>query len=235
MPSDHRFPEACWGPGPGQGARVGVIVGMKAEGALLPPGTLWAAAGGVAARVTELSEKLLAEGADGLLSLGIAGGLDPALETGAVVVGSSVQWRGESYEADGVWKCRLLSAVPHSRAGTVAAVDRIAATPQAKAELFAQGAAICDMESGAMAAACLKAGKPFAVLRAVADPAERAIPKAVFAGLSPDGSPNPLAVMAALARRPWQLPAVIRVGLDSRAALAALGDAVQVVGRTLGV
>lgn len=235
MPSDHAFPESCWGPGPGKGARVGVIVGMTAEGALLPPGTVWAAAGGVTRRVTELAERLLAEGAEGLLSFGIAGGLDPALRPGDVVVGTAVQWEGETFEADGVWKCRLLSGIPFSRSGTVAAVGRIAATPAAKRALHDGGASIVDMESGAMARVCARAGKPFAVLRAVADPAGRGLPRSVFVGLAPDGSPRPLAVMAALARRPWELPGLIRVGLDSRAALVALGDAVKVVGPTLGV
>ncbi|ARJ67364.1 nucleoside phosphorylase [Magnetospirillum sp. ME-1] len=235
MPSDHAFPESCWGPGLGKGARVGVIVGMTSEGALLPAGTHWAAAGGVTKRVSELAEKLLAEGAEGLLSFGIAGGLDPALKPGDVVVGSAVQWEGETYEADGVWKCRLLSGIAFSRSGIVAAVSRIAATPEAKRALYEGGASVVDMESGAMARVAARAGKPFAVLRAVADPADRGLPKSVFVGLAPDGSPRPWAVMGALLRRPWELPGLIRVGLDSRAALVALGDAVKVVGPSLGV
>lgn len=214
---------------------IAVIVGMASEAALLPPGIPVGAAGGVTRRVTELAERLLAEGAEGLLSFGIAGGLDPALKSGDLVVGRAVQWRGESLDADPAWASRLLAAIPSARAGTIAAVSRIAATPEAKQALYQGGGSVVDMESGAMAEVAAKAGKPFAVLRAVADPAGRGLPRSVFVGLAPDGSARPFAVMGALARRPWELPGLIRVGLDSRAALVALGDAVKVVGPTLGM
>jgi len=214
---------------------IGVIVGMNSEAALLPAGTPVGAAGGVTRRVTELAERLLAEGVEGLLSFGIAGGLDPALKSGDLVVGSAVRWEGESFAADAAWASHLLAAISSARAGTIAAVGRIAATPEAKRALYQDGGAVVDMESGAMARVCAQAGKPFAVLRAVADPAGRGLPGSVFVGLAPDGSARPLAVMGALLRRPWELPGLIRVGLDSQAALAALRDAVKVVGPTLGM
>jgi hopanoid-associated phosphorylase len=215
--------------------KIGVIVGMNSEGALLSPGIAWAAAGGVTRRVTELSEKLLAEGAEGLLSFGIAGGLDPALKSGDLVIGNGVQWQGETVSADPAWANGLLTAIPGSRTGIIAAVSRIAATPDAKRSLYESGASVVDMESGAMAEVAARAGKPFAVLRAVADPAQRGLPRSVFVGLAPDGSARPLAVMGALLRRPWELPGLIRVGLDTQAALSALRNAVQVVGPTLGM
>ncbi|WP_009867159.1 phosphorylase family protein [Paramagnetospirillum magnetotacticum] len=215
--------------------KIAVIVGMNSEAALLPPGIPVGAAGGVTRRVTELAERLLAEGAEGLMSFGIAGGLDPTFQSGDLVVGNAVQWEGETYVANPAWAARLLSSIPDARKGNIAAVSRIAATPEAKRALYQGGATAVDMESGAMARVCAQAGKPFAVLRAVADPALRGIPKSVFVGLSPDGSPRPLAVMGALLRRPWELPGVIRVGLDSQAALSALRDAVKIVGPTLGM
>lgn len=215
--------------------KIGVIVGMNSEGGLLPPGIAWAAAGGVSRRVTELAEKLLAEGAEGLLSFGIAGGLDPVLKSGDLVIGNVVQWQGEAFSADPAWANGLLTAIPGSRTGMIAAVSRIAATPEAKRALYDGGSSVVDMESGAMAKVAAQTGKPFAVLRAVADPAGRGLPKSVFVGLAPDGSARPLAVMGALLRRPWELPGLIRVGLDSQAALAALRNAVKVVGPTLGM
>jgi adenosylhomocysteine nucleosidase len=215
--------------------KIAVIVGMNSEGALLPSGISWAAAGGVTRRVTELAERLLAEGAEGLLSFGIAGGLDPALRSGDLLVGETVQWEGERFAADAAWATHLLSSIPGTRKGIVAAVSRIAATPEAKRALYEGGASVVDMESGAMARVAAAAGKPFAVLRAVADPAQRGLPRSVFVGLAPDGSARPLAVMGALCKRPWELPGLIRVGMDSQAALSALRNAVQVVGPTLGM
>ena len=103
-------------------------------------------------------------------------------------------------------------------------------TPAAKALLFASfGALAVDMESGAVAEACVRAGKPFAVLRAIADPAGRGIPALAMRGLGPEGETRPLAVAAGLLRRPGDLPALIRLGRDSQAALAALGVAGSVL------
>ncbi|RME62604.1 MAG: purine phosphorylase, partial [Alphaproteobacteria bacterium] len=58
-------------------------------------------------------------------------------------------------------------------------------------------------------------GLPFACLHAVADPACRALPKAALAGMGKDGTMRPLAVLAALARRPGEWPGLIQVARDS--------------------
>ena len=92
------------------------------------------------------------------------------------------------------------------------------------------------MESHAVAAAAARAGVPFIAVRAIADPAERAIPTSALAGLAPDGSTRPIAVVARLALRPWQIAGVIRLAADSAAALAALrGVALRDFRRLLGL
>jgi hypothetical protein len=90
------------------------------------------------------------------------------------------------------------------------------------------------MESGAVAEACVAAGKPFAVLRAVADPMNRAIPDYALQGLKEDGTTDVMPVLLGLLRRPATLPALLGLARDSRAALASLGSAARLLGPTLG-
>lgn len=214
---------------------VGVIVGMKSEAALLPPGTALGCAGAIPAKAEALARMLLDRGATALISLGIAGGLDPDLKPGDMVVGSGVQVDGGVVAADPAWADRLLAAIPLSRSGLVHGSDVAVGGVAGKRALFLSGALIVDMESGAVARVAAKAGVPLAVLRVVADPACRALPRSAMAGLDEDGNPRIGAVLAGLARRPWELPGLIRVGLDSQAALSALRDALQIVGPTFGV
>ncbi|TAN56098.1 MAG: nucleoside phosphorylase [Magnetospirillum sp.] len=215
---------------------VAVIVGMKSEAALVPAGAAVACAGGIAARAEALARQALAEGASGLISVGIAGGLDPVLKPGDIIIGSGVELADGVIESDPAWRDRLLALLAGARAGLVYGNGEVAATPEHKRALFRRhGAVIVDMESGAVARVAAAAGKPFACLRAVSDPASRALPRSALVGLGPDGDTRPLAVMAALLLRPRDLPGLIRVGLDSKAGLSALGDALKVVGPTLGV
>ncbi|MGE5504698.1 MAG: nucleoside phosphorylase [Actinomycetota bacterium] len=207
---------------------IAVVVGMKSEAALVAVQVV--CSGGVTARAEALARRLLAEGASGLLSFGIAGGLAPALMPGAIVVGTEV----DGIPCDPAWTERLHATLPEAVAGPVRGVELAAASPEAKAALRIGGALAVDMESGAVARVCQEAGKPFAVLRAVADPYDRGLPVAALSGLDGDGNPRPFKVMAELLRRPSDLPGLIRVALDSRAALLALGAAARRLGPALG-
>jgi hopanoid-associated phosphorylase len=236
MPSDPTaFPEACWGEGVGSEARIGVVVGMRSEAALLPDGLAVGIAAGRWAKAEALAHAMVEDGIQALISIGIAGGLDPSLAPGDVVVGSGVQTAHATYEANSVWKCRLLSAIPLSRAGIIHGLDRAATTPAEKHRLAQGGAMAVDMESGAVAKVAAAAGVPFAVLRVIADPADRALPPSALLGLDVHGDAAAWPVIKSLATRPWDLPGLIRVAVDSQKALTALRDALQIVGPTLGL
>jgi hypothetical protein len=56
----------------------------------------------------------------------------------------------------------------------------------------------------------------------VVDPAQRALPPAATVGLREDGSTALLWLVLALARQPGQLPSLMRLALDARAARQSL-------------
>ncbi len=63
---------------------------------------------------------------------------------------------------------------------------------------------------------------PFAVLRAVTDPAELDLPPAAMVALKDDGSVDLGKVLFAVLKQPKQIPALIALGKDAKAARAAL-------------
>ncbi len=202
---------------------LGIVTGFGAEAALLAGGS-WrvAMAGGRPGRAVELARALAADGCTALVSFGIAGGLAPGLAAGTVVVGEAVVHRGRRLACAPA----LLAGIA-ARRGVIAAADAVVADPAAKAALFAAtGALAVDLESWGVAEAADEAGLPFAVLRAVADPAGRALPPAAAEGLDEAGKVRLGAVLLSLLKDPTQLPGLVRVGLDTGAALAALKRAV---------
>jgi hopanoid-associated phosphorylase len=214
---------------------IGIVVGMQSEAALLAPGAMVVCSGGRPARAEELVRYLIEAGAEGVVSFGVAGGLDPRLVPGDLVIGTEVDLGGASLKADQEWAKRLHNALPKSHMGIVCSAQDAVLTPAAKASLQAEsGGLTIDLESGAVAEACAAAGRPFAVIRAVADPAERAIPEFALKGLAEDGRTKALPVILGLLGRPHQLPALLGLARDNRAALASLGAAARLLDASLG-
>jgi adenosylhomocysteine nucleosidase len=157
-------------------------------------------------------EAILAERPTAILSFGLCGGLDPALRVGDLVAG----------DGDTAWTAALAAVLPVKRAA-FASGPEIIATCAAKTALRTRtGAGAADMESHLAREAATRLGVPLAIVRAVSDGADDDLPVAAQAGFSPDGSTNIGAVLTALARRPWELPALIRTARNAGRALAAL-------------
>jgi hypothetical protein len=96
-------------------------------------------------------------------------------------------------------------------------------TAAAKAELRrAAGAAAVDMESLTAGRFAAERRIPFAILRAVADLAERDLPPVVLKAVGPDGGVDVLALIGELVRSPGQFAGLRAAALDSRAAFRAL-------------
>ena len=170
----------------------------------------------------------------GILSFGVAGGLDPALAPGAVIVATSVrdESNGMSAPADPDWVRALMRSLPQAVSGALAGSDTAVATLADKAALYAaSGALAVDMESHIAARVARNHGLPFAACRVVIDPATRAVPPLALAGMGSDGRTDVGAVMAGLLKAPWQLPALMRLGRDASAARASLLAVRRAVGQ----
>lgn len=175
------------------------------------------------------AEALAGEGCGLLLSMGLAGGLAPDLPAGAAVFADRVQDAGGArHAADAAWHARLMALMQdwpmRPVAGGMLSLETPVSTVTAKARHHAEtGALAVDMESLGVAEAAAARGCPFLVARIVADPAQRAIPPAALAGMLAGGGVDPVAVLRALVRRPRDLPGVLALARDSRAARRALG------------
>ncbi len=192
-----------------------------------------------AARADLLQSALAAaleDGAAGIVSFGTAGGLAPDLEPGTLVIARAIEGPFGRVEADADWSARMADALMASplaaktRRGVEAAVAAPLTGAADKAALFgACGALAVDMESHLAAAAAAAHGVPFAVCRAIVDPARRSLPKAAMAGLRDDGTTAVLPVLRELARDPAQLGGLLRVAADAKAARQSLRAARQVL------
>lgn len=168
----------------------------------------------------------LRDEADGVLSFGLCGGLDPALVPGDLVVGTHVRARGRDLVVDPDWLARLTRTLPRAKTGGVAGSDIIVAAAAAKAALRIETDAIAaDMESHGAAEAASQAGVPFAILRAVSDGAAESLPMCAQLGFRPNGGVDIGAVVRGLLRRPFEFPALMRTARNAGRAMTALAEA----------
>ena len=197
---------------------LGIVTGLTAEARLARPLGRALAGGGGPEGAEAAAERLAGQGVEGLLSFGLAGGLDPALRAGDIVVPHGVR-EGEQLIATDP----RLSARFGPPGGVLLAGSAVVAEAAEKARLFAMtGAIAIDLESGAVGRVAARHGLPFAVLRAICDPAGRTLPPAALVALDAAGAIGLLRVLASVARHPGQVPALIALGRDAAAARAAL-------------
>ncbi len=183
------------------------------------------------ARLAELDDVALRM----VISFGLCGGLDRTLRRGDVILGTEVVWGGESITADPTVANELMRRLADCGGrllqGRIAAAESPVLTPEAKSKLrAATGAVAVDMESLAAGRFANARGAPFAILRAVSDSAQRALPPLVVNALDSDGGANMRAVIGELIRSPAQLPGLVAAAIDSAAAFRALSRCRGLVG-----
>ncbi len=177
---------------------------------------------GVGAKNASASAELLVkQGVNSLISWGCAAALDKALKPGDLVVAVSL------VDTDKLWldldnngwanhvqatlaKQPLVTA----RVGTLAESENIIVTSREKGQLAsASGAIAVDMESAAIAKVAKLHGLPFLAVRAVADPLDMDLPKAVSHALNGQGEVILRKLLMFLLLHPSELPGLVKLGL----------------------
>ena len=228
--------------------RAAVITGLAAEvdtlKAALPEdqpslAAFIACAAANPARASSLADSFIALGVKGLVSFGVCGGLDPALDPGTVVLPEEIVDRlGLAYPVSAPWREAIAVTLATEnltlKDGRLLGSDRAVPSRKEKAALHQdKGAAAVDMESHIVARLAAKAELPFLALRVVADPATRSLPSITHGLITDDGRSKSGLAALRLLLQPWQLPAMLALKKDYDTALGALALSAVVLGERL--
>jgi adenosylhomocysteine nucleosidase len=188
------------------------VVGLTAEARIAARfGFTARAGGGTPSGAMEAASRLVADGATALVSFGLAGGLDPGLRPGMVVIPEKVLCEGEIFAVDADLAARFGGCTGHSLlAGTSIAAD----AKTKRVLLNTTGAQAIDLESGSVARIAASYSLPFAVVRAICDPAERNLPPAALIALDQAGAIGFIAVLQSVLRRPGQIAGLLALARD---------------------
>jgi len=163
----------------------------------------------------------------GVISFGVAGGLDPSLKSGDVVVATEVMAGDTRWLAGLSLSEDQIAGIALGRRrvvrGGLAGVEEVVAAQSCKAALRSvTGAAAVDMESHIAAAYAAENDLPFAALRVISDPATRALPALARTAIKPNGDIDLRMIFQGVVRNPRTLRALVSTGIDFNRALKSL-------------
>jgi adenosylhomocysteine nucleosidase len=232
----------------GAGIVAALAIESRPLGPVMPPGTsLTALADGTLLTVSgigwtaasEGASRLIAAGARALISWGLAGGLDPALAAGTLVVPREViSAEGARFPVDRDWREQLTAALtaaqPISSGALLSCREPIGSRAD-KAVAFRTTAAVAvDMESVAVAAIAASHKLPFIAVRAIVDTARDTLPRWLMSAAGATGAPRFGWVLLSLLRSPADVATLIRLFVRFHAARRSLA-AVASSGALAGV
>jgi nucleoside phosphorylase len=178
--------------------------------------------GGAARAIAEERPRLV-------LALGFAGGLDPMLAAGDVVLATTVcDEVGDVYAPEPRELGAARAALAPVAEGELVCTTEVAASIADKRALAAPGRRAADLESGPIARAALRAGVPWIAVRAIVDPQGVSLP-AFTQHVRDDvlGS-----ALRHAARGPHAIAELIRLARDAHRADRALADALRRLARS---
>jgi adenosylhomocysteine nucleosidase len=170
-----------------------------------------------------------------ILLIGVAGGLDPTLEVGQLVIATRVldgDHRAPLPDATWLATATAMATGSSLTSAAVLTVDHLVTDPEEKARRWqhrpeaspGQRPAVVDLESAALAHTAAAAGVPYLVLRAVSDGAEEALPPCLRRCQRPDGSIHQGKVALAALLSPTTIPQLLRLARRVNRCAEALAD-----------
>jgi adenosylhomocysteine nucleosidase len=190
------------------------------------------AVSGIGYEAAQAAARALVEaGVSALMTFGMAGGLDPGLKAGSIVLPTElISPSGVRFITCRAWRERIAAAVSSSRAvseGNLLTSTSAIGSLAAKAAAYkSSGAVAVDMESAAVAEVAAAARLPFIAVRVIVDTAADVLPRAVVAA-SRAGRVQMGRLIAGLLFAPGQIQPLIRLSQRYRAALRSLRVVVE--------
>jgi nucleoside phosphorylase len=153
-----------------------------------------------------------------IVMAGLAGGLDPSLTIGDLIM-----------DAQSTWPIPPERLARHRiRRGEIHTATDLICTTDHKAELHrSTGALVVEMENAIVRTIAAEAKIPFLGLRAVSDQADHPLDPAVLSLVDTHGRPRIAKIAATLLRRPGLIRPLRQLGKNSTAAAAVLADALH--------
>ena len=159
---------------------------------------------------------------DHVMVVGIAGGLDPDLPVGSLMVPSRVQLYpdGPEYTTHPI--------PPRQSSGGLMTTEGLFDDDDIWGPILERGFGAVDMEAAGVAEVCEAAGVDWSVYRGISDrPDEHIVDQAVFSLSKPDGSADPVALAKYLARDPRRAKALAHLNRCMQAAARLAADAAR--------
>lgn len=183
------------------------------------PIELVAAKTGIGTRLAAVATERLLDTAnvDHVMVVGIAGGMGPS-RVGDVIFPEVVVYKASGAE----YRPSPLREVQAS--GRLVTHDDFDMQPAERDALVANGFIAVDMETAAIAAVCERRGVRWSAVRSISD-LVGVTPGDVIGLANADGTPNIGASLRYLVTKPWRIPKLVRLGLDSQRAATGAAQA----------
>jgi adenosylhomocysteine nucleosidase len=219
---------------------VGIVAALAAEARPLGPATrrggeLAALADGTLISVTGIggaaaargARALVAAGCGALASWGLAGGLDPALTCGAILLPEEVILDGgSSLRTASAWRERIAQSLearwPVRQGRLLTSVRALGAVADKAAAFRVTAAGAVDMESFAVAEVAAAHGLPFVAVRVIVDTAGDELPPALAGVADASGQLSVGRLLRSVVSEPASIATLLRLARRYRAARRSL-------------
>lgn len=207
---------------------IGVVTGLKFEADILRAATrqkgteapLVVSVSGDQNHAYRTAHSLAKQGAKGLVSFGIAGGLSEAAPVGALFLPQTiVSEDGTVYPTDSAWRtrlCRILSPhVAHQEASLVSLPYGLEDERKKRAWYDQTGAYAVDMESYGLARGAAEARLPCLVIRVISDSVYDRLPASVISAMGKGGTIDLGVIMREASKNPVEFLHLIRFAIKT--------------------